>query len=181
MPVEGQIALAARGYLPQTWDSLANSTFYGEALLDSKQNYIKFTLFGTVVNPSLELSLYNPLVTEYAAKNLAISIIPAGADYYGGKMIAITSTGTNESKTYPDRIGMLWRTHARLLQEIQDMLPQVQQYIPDANLKRLSSVPSNSGRGKQFLTTDPQLFYPSSRWAGATANHRGHLPWTEWI
>ncbi len=95
MPVESSIALSARGYLPETWDALANSTFYGESLLDIKQKFVKFALFGTVVTTNDEDVYYNPLVLEYAAKALAVTIIPAGADYYANKLISITATGTN--------------------------------------------------------------------------------------
>lgn len=177
--VEGQIALAARGYLPQTWDALASSTFYGEGLLDSKQAFIKFMLFGTVVNTQLEATTYNPIVTEYAGKALAITLIPAGADYYGSKLVTMTATGTNESRTYPDRIAMLWHTHARLLQEMQEMLPYVQQYIPNTNLKRLHSVPRSSGRGKIYLAPDPGQFWPQGKYWGYSATTWNRLPWSD--
>lgn len=181
MPVESPIALSARGYLPQTWDALANSSFYGESLLDSKQKFVKFVLFGTVVSTNSEDTIYNPLIIEYAAKALAITVIPAGADYYSNKLISITATGTNESKTWPDRIASLWLINARLLKEMKDLLPQVQQYLPGAGVQRVSSVARNTGAGKRLLSTDPQLFWPEDRiFSNYSATSWGHLPWSEW-
>lgn len=176
MAVESPIALSARGYLPQTWDALANSTYYGESLLDLKLKFVKFALFGTVVNTSIEDDVYNPLVVEFAGKALAITIIPAGADYYSDKLISITATGTNESKTYPDRIAGLWMINARLVKEFEDMKSKVQQYIPTAGLKNVSSVARNTGTGRPYLTTDPQSFWPESLYATGW----GNLPWTAW-
>lgn len=176
MAVESPIALSARGYLPQTWDALANSTYYGESLLDIKLKFIKFALFGTVVNTNAEENSYNPFVIEFAAKALAITIIPAGADYYSDKQISLIATGTSESKTYPDRIAGLWTINARLVKELKDMEPQVQKYIPGAGIKNVSSVARNSGVGRPYLTTDPQAFWPEKLYATGW----GNLPWKAW-
>lgn len=176
MAVESPIALSARGYLPQSWDALSNSTYYGESLLDLKLKYVKFALFSTVVNTSSEDTLYNPLVIEFAAKALAITIIPAAADYYADQYISMTATGTNESKTYPDRVASLWQIHARLLKEIEDMKEEVVGYIPGIGLKHVHSVARNSGTGRPYLTTDPWAFWPESLYATGYAN----LPWTSY-
>lgn len=174
MAVESPIALSARGYLPQTWDALANSTYYGESLLDLKLKYVKFALFGTIVSTLDEDTLYNPLVIEFAAKALVITIIPAGADYYSEKLISITATGTNESKTWPDRIAGLWMINARLVKELEDMKPSVLPYIPI--FKHVSSVAGNSGSRRPYLTTDPQVFWPEALYATGW----GNLPWSSW-
>lgn len=176
MAVESPIALSARGYLPQTWDALANSTYYGESLLDLKLKYIKFALFATVVSTSQEEDYYNPLVIEFAAKALAITIIPAGADYYSNQLISLTSTGTNETKTYPDRIAGLWLINARLVKEFEDMKAKVQQYLPTAALKNVSSVAGNSGSGRPYLSIDPKSFWPEALYATGW----GNLPWSSW-
>lgn len=156
--IEGQIALTARGYLPYTWDALANSTFFGESLLDSKRSYVKFLLFGTVVDTSQEAVFYNPLVLEYAAKGLAITIIPAAADWYANQIQSVVSTGTQENKAYPDRIASLWRIHARLLLEMAEMQEIVQEFVPLENIAMIPFLPSNTGEGLDYLSHDPHCF-----------------------
>lgn len=139
-------------------------------------------MFATVVGTNREEEFYNPLVIEFASKGLALTIIPAGADYWSNRLITVTSTGTSESKTFPDRIANLWRIHAQLLNDIKAMLPQVQQYLPDAGLRRVTSVASNTGAGRMLLTTDPQLFSPEHRLpiGYSATSWTGNLPWSEW-
>lgn len=175
MAVDGPIALAARGIIPETWDALANSSYFGDTLLGVKRDYVKYVLFGTVVMPSIESTVYNPIITEYAAKGLAITLIPAGADYYANKLQTMTATGTNESRTYPDRIANLWNIHARLLGEMEDLRRLAN--IP-GGFTRNRAVPINSGSGVALLSGDPQQF-----WAlHATTWERGlgSLPWDRW-
>lgn len=113
---------------------------------------------------------------------MALTIIPPGADYWSNKLISVTSTGTNENKTFPDRIANLWRIHGQLLNDIRDMLPQVQQYLPNAGLKNVSSVAGNSGAGRAYLTTDPQLFWPENRLpiGYSATTWTSNLPWSKW-
>lgn len=173
--IEGQIALAARGYLPQTWDALANSTFFGEGLLDAKRSYVKFLLFGTVVDTALESVFYNPLVLEYAAKGLAITIIPAAADWYANEITSVVSTGTSENRAYPDKISSLWRIHARLLLEMAEMQEQVQEFVPLANDPMIPFLPSNTGEGLDYLGHDPHCFPHSDN-----TPRRHDYTWTSW-
>lgn len=114
--------------------------------------------------------------------NLALNLIPAGADYWTSKLITVTATGTNESKTYPDRIAALWQIYARLQQGIIDLLPQVQQYLPDAGLRRVSSVARTTGVGKEWKSLDPQLFPPEQRLLLGTSatSWTQTLPWSAW-
>lgn len=158
--IEGQIALAARGIIPETWDALANSSYYGEGLLDGKRNYVKFLLFGTVVDTSQESIFYNPLVLEYAAKGLAITIIPAGADYYANKIQTVTSTGTSETRSYPDRIASLWKIHARLLLDMADMQNRVAEFVQTFEDPVLPYLPGNSGSSLPYLSRDPHCSVP---------------------
>lgn len=129
-----------------------------------------------------EDEFYNPIVIEFAAKNLALTLIPPGADYWSNRMITVTSTGTNESKTFPDRIASLWRIHAQIINDIRAMLPQVQQYLPGAGLRNVSSVATNSGRDRPYLSVDPRLWPMEQRLPlGINATSWiGNLPWSEW-
>lgn len=174
MAVDGPIALAARGYIPELWDALASSTFYGDTLIGSKVNYVKFALFGTVVDASDEQNVYNPLYIEYIAKGVALTLIPGGADFYANKMIAMVATGTNESKTWPDRIASLWHIHARLLKEMEDLKGVI---VAPGGFTRNRALPSNTGAGLALKGANPD-HYPAlqATW------YRGHnaLPWERW-
>jgi len=171
--VDGPIALAARGYIPELWDALANSTFYGDTLLGSKRDYVKFALFGTVVTATQEDTAYNPLQVEYAAKGLAITLIPAGADFYANKLQTITATGTNESKTYPDRIASLWRIHTRLINEMEDLRGKIN---APGGFSRNRGLPANSGAGVALKGANPDQYQALH----ATWYYNPNLPWTRW-
>lgn len=170
MAVEGPIALSARGIIPETWDALASSSFYGDTLIGSKCDYVQFALFGTVVGARDQASVYNPMYREYAAKALAITLIPAGADYWANKLQTVTATGTNESKTYPDRIASLWRIHARLLVEMADLQGVIN---APGGFTRQRGLPSNSGSGVSLKGANPD-HYPA---LSATGYGYQRLPW----
>lgn len=112
----GEIATEARQLMPITWDALSTSKLYGDGLLSGRSNYVKYKLFATIVSPLSEATVYNPMVLDYAAKELALQIIPAGIDLW---MNAKTSVDTErENITYPDRIEGLKQLQAWLLSEV---------------------------------------------------------------
>jgi hypothetical protein len=117
----GAIALRARGIIPTTWDALARSDSFGEMQLQFRVDYVKSRLFGTVADAIREDQVYTPTELMLAAKKVVLDVIPAGADYWSNQAISITTTGTNETASYPDRIASLWRIHARLLAEVDEL------------------------------------------------------------
>lgn len=111
----------ARTNLPNTWDTLANNTYYGEPLLQSKVDFVKYRIFSTIVNSTIEESVYTPLQMHYAAKYVALQVIPVGIDYYKSQRQTITTTGTNESISYPDRINALGKLQESLTKEVLEL------------------------------------------------------------
>lgn len=114
----GVLADRVRAKIPLAYDELKNDTRYGEPLLQSNIELAKFTLFNTIVSASLEATAYNPLIQDYIAKSAVVRIIPGAVDYFTSKPISISTSGTNESASYPDRIQNLWRIHERMIQEV---------------------------------------------------------------
>lgn len=121
----GEIARLARSYIPNTWDSLENSPKYGDSLLQDRINATKIRLFGTIVAAEDEED-YNYQVIDFAAKLSVLSIIPAGIDYWMDRRQTVSSTGTNETVSYPDRIDALWKIHERLAIEVAEERAEIE-------------------------------------------------------
>lgn len=153
MALNGDIALRARGEIPETWDALARSTVYGELLLQLRIDFVKFQLFGTVCDAHLEATSYSPAQLMLAGKRVAISIIPGGADFWSNQMITETTTGTNEVRQFPDRINSLWKIYARLATEVAEL----EGGIPGLQPKRRMTLPQVDTTGP-MITTDPSQF-----------------------
>lgn len=154
---EGAIAQRARAQIPQTWDKLANSTLYGPSALQQRIDYIKYSLFSTLVDQAYEATTYNPVVLDYAAKLVALQVIPPGIDYWSSIRSGLTKTGSQEAATFPDKIAALERVYARLWAEVQDM----QGTVVPAVLKRTKIPQINTT--DDFRTDDPNKFPKQSR------------------
>lgn len=112
----GEISTQTRQLMPVTWDALSSSNIYGDGLLSGRSNYVKYKLFATVVSPLSEATVYNPMVLDYAAKELALQIIPAGIDFWMNAKTSIDSE--RENVTYPDRIEGLKQLQEWLIIEV---------------------------------------------------------------
>lgn len=175
---EGPILQRARAHIPQTWDALARSSVYGSELLQQRADTIKFRLFATVIDGTLEATTYNPLLLDYAAKCVALQVIPAGADYWSDQLVSETTTGTNETVSFPDRIGSLWRIHARLLAEVEELASEVNVFLPRP--PRRIALPEVSDSTFGYRTPNPYRTTPA---LGATTGvYAGVelLPWGAW-
>lgn len=153
MALIGEIALRARGEIPETWDALARSTTYGEMQLQFRVDFTKFILFATVIDQSLEATTYSPAQLMLAGKKSALAIIPGGTDWWGNQYIQEVSRGTDETRSFPDRIAALWRINARLLQEV----AQLEVTLPGITPTRRGSIPTIDTTGP-YLTPDPNAF-----------------------
>ena len=123
----GPIAWRARSEIPATWDALALASQYGEVSLNMRLEYVKFSVFSTNVDQTIEANIYNPTQLLLAGKMLALEIIPAGADYWSDQAIGFSASARSSSENvqYPDRISSLWRVHARLLVEAEKLQAQL--------------------------------------------------------
>lgn len=150
----GEITEQARQIMPVTWDALSKDVRYGDRMLQTRVSYVKYKLFATVVDPTLEATIYNPLVQDYVAKVTALQIIPAGIDYWMEQHASISTTGTAESVAYPDRIAHLQKLQEWLLREISDLTPE----LPGLLTVRRKGRGPKVGNALDLLTPNPQEY-----------------------
>ena len=156
MSVTGAIADRARGILPVTWDALSQDSRFGDGPLQTAVDIVKESVFGTVIAPLAESS-YPLLVIDYAAKLVALQLIPSGMDYWMGQEISVSATGTNENTTYESRLATLRELREELLRETRDLQADVEALV-GFRRPRSKSLPLNSAMNDDFLTPAPQEF-----------------------
>lgn len=159
----------ARENLPESWDVISNMP-YGPALLTGKTEFVKYKLFSTIVNATVEESVYNPIEIQYAAKQVALQVIPIAIDYYKSKKQSIsTQGGSTESVTYPDRINALEKLYDLLTREVIDLASE----LPSGSItKRKRKIIPAYGTERDLVTQDPSE-YPK-KWE---SNIPSNLPW----
>ena len=148
MAVAGEIANKARERIPVTWDVLASDDRYGDSFLQGRVDSVKQRLFQVIVDPVNELSTYGLLTVDYAGIQVALSVIPAGADYWASQSIQHSAVGKNEQKTFLDRVDKLWELHDRLVKDAANLLPDVELTLPIGVLK---------GRPKSVMTASDAI------------------------
>lgn len=146
----GEISTQARQLLPITWDALSSSNLYGDNMLSGRSSYVKYKLFATVVSPLVEASIYNPMVLDYAAKELALQVIPAGIDFWMNSKISIETE--RENVAYPDRIEGLKRLQEWLLAEVAKLRVDLNDNFV---VRRKGNYPK-VGNGNDLITPNPQ-------------------------
>lgn len=162
MAVPGAIAAVAQSYLPVTWNELAtNAPGYGEETLQQKVDFVKYQLFGSVIDPNTEDQLLDPLVIEYAGILVALQIIPSGAEYWSAQRTSFTAQGDrNEVVTFGDRSEALWKLQQQLITKSRSMLPDVQAILGTTIKARVRRPPISVGEAGDtgLLTPDPFQF-----------------------
>jgi hypothetical protein len=152
----GAIYRASRSILPITWDALERTDKYGDALLQERVEAVKLNLFGEAISVDDE-STYDIRIVEFAAKLVAIQVIPAGVDYWGSQQQSFVAQGTQETASYPDRIAALWKIYERLQIQIAQDRPIIDEILDVSTLGRaITDVPDVSGGIEEgFLTPVP--------------------------
>lgn len=168
----GEIANRVRDLIPATYDALSRATYFGSTSIDRIVETTKYRLFGTVVNATLEATLYNPFSLDYAAKVATLRIIPAGADFWSDQL---QQESTNEqSISYPDRGQSLWRIHERLLVEVRMDESAFERLHPPVIRGSAKALPKVSTEG-EFMTPDPDDWGSGS--TGANFGNPELSPW----
>lgn len=155
MAVVGVIAERTRGILPVTWDALAGDPRYGESLLRQTIDFVKESVFGTVVPPTNE-TVYPMMAIDYAAKLAAIELCTPGIDFWMNEPIAESATGTNENHSFVDRGAALALLRRTLIEETRRIAGDVAAVI---GYRRSSGrVPLLNTMNDELLTPSPQEF-----------------------
>ena len=151
----GPIYQAAKSIMPITWNRLEDSVHYGDKQLQNKIEIAKVTLFATEVSVEDEYSM-DIRVVDYLAKVAAISVIPAGKDYWASMASTKVATGTDEEVSYPDRIKMLEELHKQLTQEVSAMRDEISSIVDLPSVRPSNAVPQvSNGTDEGYITPNP--------------------------
>jgi hypothetical protein len=152
----GDVARIARSIIPITWDKLEDSQVYGDRLLQDTIEAVKKSLLVATVLPEDEKDL-DIRVVRFLAKLSVLQVIPAGVDYWMNQHQSISTTGTQESVSYPNRIDALWKIHERLLIEVTNEQGEIEAILgTTTNLVPRIGVPGVSpGTQEGFKTPLP--------------------------
>lgn len=156
MAVEGAIAEQTRSKLPITWDALSRDSRYGDGLLQRSVDTVKEYLFGTVIPPASE-DIYPLRVIDFAAKLVAIEIIPAGIDFWMNQPSSETATGTEEVHSFVDRPEALRQQREDLLKQTRAQWAEVQSLLGRVFTSG-KGVPLVSTMEEELLTPSPLEF-----------------------
>lgn len=142
-----------------TASSDTHPSYYTQSDVQSLADYVKFRLFGTVVQAAAEASLYDPLLLNFVGKLTTLQFIPAAVDYWGDQLIQESTTGTNENVTYPDRRPELWRVFDSLRAEVNGEFSEMAEKYGFIIYGGAGNIPQvtygDNGRGV-LITEDPQ-------------------------
>jgi hypothetical protein len=145
----------------------ATNLYYGEQELQGLADFVKFRLFGTAVNATLEDS-YDPMLANFIGKLTTLQFIPAAIDFWGDQLLQENTTGTNESVMYPDRRDGLLKIFDEIRAEVKETYPEMTGlygFIVYGGGELIPSVSyGDMGRGV-LLTKDPMKFPPADNWA----------------
>ncbi len=151
----GPIYQAAKAVMPITWNRLEDSPHYGDKQLQNKIEIAKVTLFGSELSVADEYDL-DIRVIDYLAKVAAISVIPAGKDYWASMASTKVSTGTDEEVSYPDRIKMLEELHKQLTQEVSAMRDEISSIVDLPSVRPSNAIPQvSNGTDEGYITPNP--------------------------
>jgi hypothetical protein len=174
----GAIAQRVSDYLPGTMRAMRSSQQYGDEALQRTIEIVKFGLFATNVAPAAEATVYSQTVIDYVGLRAAIWSIPHAVDFYNDKSQTITTTGTNETLSFPDRAKALWEMYARLKEIAQGkvLVEEDGEWVV-VSASSFAKMPAITHLSKDKVTLDPALF---PGWTNTDVYGPTNLPWSTW-
>jgi len=140
MAIEGSIASAAQGEIPESWDALQRSSHYGDSFLQTKRDSVVMKLFGEMISSVVEAAL-DVRVIDYAGKVLALDLITPALDYWSKQPVSLGAQGQQEVKGWTDRSARLIDIRTWLLQETRMLWPDVEPLLPNRLTQAAASRP----------------------------------------
>lgn len=154
-----RITSRVKNILSVTWDAMSQDARVDDSALVDPITFAEVLFLGEEPDEAAQLAM-NRLVVEFIAKVAAVDLIPAAIDYWLEQKTSITTSGTNETVTFPDRIRALEKLKESLLRDIAKLEPIVEPLIPVIQTRRGASAPLMSTIGDELLTPNPQDFGP---------------------
>lgn len=161
----GAVTDSVRALVPGSYRAMVDVTnpYYGPDELQALADYVKLKLTGTIVNANAEASVYDKRLVMFFGKVTTLQFIPAAVDFWGDQLIGETATGTNESRTYPDRRDGLWKyfekLRAEVVQEFDELAP-IYGFIIYGSSGMVPKVTYGDNGRRILITPDPQEFEP---------------------
>lgn len=123
----GAVARAARGMVPDAWDSVRGVKDYGDVELQRQIELAKLRVMRVAVPVANENSL-DPRVVDYIAKKvLCDGVLESAIDVMRNKVVTRTARGnSDEVESYPDRIRSLERQLERFEEDLENQLAEVE-------------------------------------------------------
>jgi hypothetical protein len=91
---------------------------------------------------------------HYAAKQVVLQVIPAAIDYYKNVHSTVSTSGTSEHVSYPDRIRALERLYETFTREIIDLALE----MPTTNITQRKRIKLPLYNTADLVTLDPSEF-----------------------
>lgn len=159
MPVQGDIADAARAVLPVTWDALSRDTDrFGDVLLVDTINVVLEEMLGRVLTAA-EIDLLPLRAIRFLGKKVALEMIPAGIDFWMSEPVQESAEGPNEVHTFIDRASRLQQLGQQLGIEIRRDEPAILALLGrKAAPKHLPRMGISTPADDVLLTPDPRGF-----------------------
>lgn len=150
----GRIADNTRTIIPVTWDALSKDSRVGDSALEARIDYIESLVFGDPIPDGGEAAL-DALVVEFVSKLSALEIIDMAIDFWMNQEDTLTTTGTNEVVSFPDRISALEKRKKTLLADVAKLEPLVEPLLPELIERSSNSRPLLSSFDTPLLTPNP--------------------------
>jgi len=168
----GALTEVVRRYVPASYRAMIGpseaSSYYSLSDLQAIVVYVQERLFATHADMTAEAAVWSPLQLEFIGKVATVKFIPAAIDYWMDQQEQVTTTGTNETETFANRLSHLREVQKELLEDIAQEAPYVlPQYLASTEVK----VSYYDDDLQILITPDPQQFQRAYR-------HRpGRHPW----
>ena len=143
-----------RSEMPRTWDALARSPIYGEELLRTKIESVKYGILPTSLAAAAETSYAKPLL-NYVAKCVARDLIPPAIEFWMREKITVSTTGTNETTSFADPITALRDLDKKLAIEIEQLKGNEDIAAALARPKELPAVDDAAEQVEGQITSNP--------------------------
>lgn len=153
----GALADRVKGFIPESYHALTNSSYFGETLLQEHIDDIKFKFFATVVSFSLEATTYDRYVLRFLGKVCTLNLIHPARDYWMNQITSENTTGTDEQITFPDRLAALEETYRRLYAEVEAESDEFESFISTI-IRKKSTYPGVNTSSDDLRTTSPTEF-----------------------
>lgn len=155
-----RISTRVRNLMPVTWDAMSSDSRVDDSVLTDPVE-LACALYLEEDTPSdTTLEALSRVVIEFLAKYAALELTGPAIDYWMEQKESITTTGTNETVTFPNRIKAIENLRAALVEDLAKLEPIVAPLIPVIATRKGTSAPRLSSIEDDLLTPNPQDFGP---------------------